>query len=199
MVTSRPREQFFYPSTEWFMAQPFDCLCGQPTCRGRISGARDMTSEQLKGIWLNAHIRELLEERDAAASSTSTSSPSPSSAQTTNGAAAVTNGKTDNNGVVKKNGTAAPENGVVDQTADALRDALKHAEQVVEAAKTALATYLESRTGSSSYGVAVLSSVEAANGSDVANGEPNSKAGVQRRGVTSRELSGEMGGDTPIE
>jgi hypothetical protein len=157
-----------------------------------------MTPEQLKGIWLNAHIRELLEERDAAASSTSTPSPSPSSAQTTNSATAVTNGKTDNNGVVKKNGAAAPENGVVDQTADALRDALKHAEQVVEAAKTALATYLESRTGSS-YGVAILSSAEAANGNDVANGEPNSKAGVQRRGVTSRELSGEMGGDTPIE
>lgn len=46
------------------MAQPFDCLCGTPSCRGRIAGARDMTRAQLDGLWLNGHIRELLEERD---------------------------------------------------------------------------------------------------------------------------------------
>ncbi|CEJ79885.1 Putative Galactose-proton symport [[Torrubiella] hemipterigena] len=54
---------FFYPSTEWDMAQPFDCICSTPTCRGTISGARDMTSEQLDGLWLNNHIRELLDEQ----------------------------------------------------------------------------------------------------------------------------------------
>ncbi|KAL3960364.1 hypothetical protein ACCO45_005481 [Purpureocillium lilacinum] len=54
---------FFYPSTEWSMAQPFDCLCGTPTCRGTISGARDMSAKQLEGIWLNGHIRELLDEQ----------------------------------------------------------------------------------------------------------------------------------------
>ena len=164
------------------MAQPFDCLCRRPTCRGRISGARDMTPEQLDGIWLNAHIRELLEERDSAAAA------APSSTKT-NGAAP--------NGT--KNHGAAPENGV-DQTADALRDALKCAEQVVEAARTALATYLDSRTGSSSaYPAAVGSTEVAANANGYGNGEQNGKAGMQRRGVTSREMSGEMGGDTPIE
>jgi len=55
---------FFYPSTEWDMAQPFDCLCGAPTCRGRISGAKAMGEQgQLDGTWLNGHIREMLEER----------------------------------------------------------------------------------------------------------------------------------------
>uniref|UniRef100_A0A8H7N2A5 Post-SET domain-containing protein n=1 Tax=Bionectria ochroleuca TaxID=29856 RepID=A0A8H7N2A5_BIOOC len=56
---------FFYPSTEWSMAQPFDCLCGTPTCRGRISGARDMTEAQLDGVWLNGHIIQLRAEQQA--------------------------------------------------------------------------------------------------------------------------------------
>lgn len=38
------------------MAQSFDCLCNSPTCRGLISGARNMTDAQLDGIWLNGHI-----------------------------------------------------------------------------------------------------------------------------------------------
>ncbi|KAI0484259.1 hypothetical protein GGR56DRAFT_679687 [Xylariaceae sp. FL0804] len=54
---------FFYPSTEWSMDQPFDCLCGHATCRGRIAGARDMSPAGLEGMWLNAHVREMLEER----------------------------------------------------------------------------------------------------------------------------------------
>jgi hypothetical protein len=54
---------FFYPSTEWDMAQPFDCLCGSGACRGRISGARDMSEDVLAGYWLNGHITELLEAR----------------------------------------------------------------------------------------------------------------------------------------
>ncbi|CAL3973576.1 unnamed protein product [Diplocarpon coronariae] len=51
---------FFYPSTEWDMAQGFDCLCGARACRGYISGAKEMPREQLDGMWLNAHIRSLL-------------------------------------------------------------------------------------------------------------------------------------------
>ncbi|OAL44769.1 hypothetical protein IQ07DRAFT_476878, partial [Pyrenochaeta sp. DS3sAY3a] len=54
---------FFYPSTEWHMAQPFDCLCGQDVCRGRIAGARDMEGSVLGEYWLNAHIEGLLEEK----------------------------------------------------------------------------------------------------------------------------------------
>lgn len=57
--------KFFYPSTEWHLAQPFSCLCKTRSCRGTISGARDMSSPQLDGYWLNQHIRELLAERDA--------------------------------------------------------------------------------------------------------------------------------------
>ncbi|KAB5582510.1 hypothetical protein GE09DRAFT_1211153 [Coniochaeta sp. 2T2.1] len=63
----KPGEEltFFYPSTEWSMDQPFDCLCGTPTCRGRISGAKDMTDAQLAGLWINGHIRKLKEEQKA--------------------------------------------------------------------------------------------------------------------------------------
>ncbi|KAF1850089.1 uncharacterized protein K460DRAFT_360950 [Cucurbitaria berberidis CBS 394.84] len=54
---------FFYPSTEWDMAQPFQCLCGSKECRGTISGAKDMPLEVLKQYWLSSHIEELLEEK----------------------------------------------------------------------------------------------------------------------------------------
>lgn len=27
---------FFYPSTEWDMDSPFECLCGAPRCLGNI-------------------------------------------------------------------------------------------------------------------------------------------------------------------
>jgi len=30
---------FFYPSTEWTMAQPFQCYCSHPSCLGLIEGA----------------------------------------------------------------------------------------------------------------------------------------------------------------
>lgn len=56
---------FFYPSSEWAMAQPFDCFCGAPTCRGRIDGAGNMTAKQLEGVWLNGYIREMLAEKEA--------------------------------------------------------------------------------------------------------------------------------------
>lgn len=54
---------FFYPSTEWAMAQPFDCLCRGVQCRQRISGARDMRLEDLNEYWLNQHIKDLLAEK----------------------------------------------------------------------------------------------------------------------------------------
>ncbi|KAK2604592.1 hypothetical protein N8I77_007506 [Diaporthe amygdali] len=54
---------FFYPSTEWDMAQPFDCFCGSAACRGKIAGAKDMAPKQLEGLWLNGHIRELKDEQ----------------------------------------------------------------------------------------------------------------------------------------
>ncbi|EXJ91019.1 hypothetical protein A1O1_04126 [Capronia coronata CBS 617.96] len=50
---------FFYPSTEWIMDQPFECRCATKSCKGWISGARDMTPDQLRGYFLNAHIEDL--------------------------------------------------------------------------------------------------------------------------------------------
>ncbi|KAJ9130161.1 Galactose-proton symport, partial [Pleurostoma richardsiae] len=113
---------FFYPSTEWAMAQPFDCLCGTPTCRGRIAGARDMPRAQLDGVWLNGHIRELLDERDGRPSSPAAAASVPAD----------------------------------DPTAQALRDALLHAEKVVEAARAALVSYARAAGGrNGGYGHAV--------------------------------------------
>ncbi|KAI1869582.1 hypothetical protein JX265_006672 [Neoarthrinium moseri] len=138
---------FFYPSSEWSMDQPFDCLCGKPTCRGRIAGAKDMSKEQLEGLWINGHIHKLLELK------------------------AAEDAKLSGNG---NHFVKADRRATEDPTAQALRDALKHAEKVVEAAQLALHSYIES--AGSGY-----------------NG-----ASASRRGPTSRELSGEMGGDTVL-
>jgi hypothetical protein len=54
---------FFYPSTEWDMAQKFECSCKEQGCAGTIGGANDMTEELLSKYWLNKHIEELLEEK----------------------------------------------------------------------------------------------------------------------------------------
>ena len=51
---------YFYPSTEWSMAQPFTCFCGTPACKGLIDGAGKMPREKLEGVWLNGWIRDLL-------------------------------------------------------------------------------------------------------------------------------------------
>jgi hypothetical protein len=54
---------FWYPSTEWEMAQPFACTCGAEGCKRWISGARDMEADVLGQYWLNGHIKEMLAER----------------------------------------------------------------------------------------------------------------------------------------
>ncbi|KAL5345864.1 hypothetical protein ACLOAV_008890 [Pseudogymnoascus australis] len=54
---------FFYPSTEWAMAQPFTCFCSSPACRGTINGAGAMSQKALEGIYLNGYIRDMLAER----------------------------------------------------------------------------------------------------------------------------------------
>ncbi|KAG9499103.1 hypothetical protein J7337_009916 [Fusarium musae] len=133
---------FFYPSTEWHMAQPFDCLCGTPSCRGRISGARDMTQAQLDGIWLNGHIIQLRAEQLARSE---------------------------------------------DPTATALRDAVVHAEKVLESARLALRSYTSNAHAQNGNGTYP---------SKYANGTLGKAAALEHRGPTSRELSGEMGGDT---
>ncbi|KAL2759579.1 hypothetical protein ACRALDRAFT_2023751 [Sodiomyces alcalophilus JCM 7366] len=176
---------FFYPSTEWSMAQPFDCFCGASSCRGTISGARDMTRAQLQGVWLNGYILELLAERDAAVAAAASSAKLPSE-----------------NGVKPEPEGTANE----DPTAQALRHALELAEKTAEAARSALRSYTETLQN----GSAAMAKV---NGTTYVNGDSNGSNGkvtldplvngtgefgaaAARRGPTSRELSGEMDGDT---
>ncbi|KAF8536510.1 hypothetical protein BDD12DRAFT_918321 [Trichophaea hybrida] len=51
---------YFYPSTEWEMAQPFECFCGEEGCKGWIDGAGRMEGEKLRGYWVNRWVRERL-------------------------------------------------------------------------------------------------------------------------------------------
>jgi hypothetical protein len=51
---------FFYPSTEWDMAQPFECACGSSSCLKHISGAAHMNREVLKRYRLTTFIEQQL-------------------------------------------------------------------------------------------------------------------------------------------
>jgi hypothetical protein len=55
---------FFYPSSEWDMAQGFECQCGGERCIGVVRGAKELGEEVLGRYWLNSHIREMVEERN---------------------------------------------------------------------------------------------------------------------------------------
>lgn len=48
---------FFYPSTEWEMASPFQCYCNQPGCLGLINGAAHIPKEVLRRYKLSDFIR----------------------------------------------------------------------------------------------------------------------------------------------
>jgi hypothetical protein len=54
---------FFYPSTEWSMAEPFQCSCGAPECLGLISGAEGLSDAVLGRYQLSPYIREKWLER----------------------------------------------------------------------------------------------------------------------------------------
>lgn len=43
---------FAYFSTEWFMDQPFKCLCGTTRCLGEITGAQNISNEVLNTLVL---------------------------------------------------------------------------------------------------------------------------------------------------
>ncbi|KAK6955786.1 hypothetical protein Daesc_003430 [Daldinia eschscholtzii] len=179
----KPGEEltFFYPSTEWDMAQPFDCLCGKPTCRGRISGAKDMAKAQLEGVWLNGHILQLLEERDLRRRKETDPG---------NGTSTLAGGRRDPSST--EVGPPPGGDDSDDVTAHELRNALKLAEKVVEAARSALQSYLASPALSARNG----GDGGGERGSADARTEAGLVSGLTRRGITSRELSGEMGGDT---
>ena len=48
---------FFYPSTEWEMAQPFICNCGSQDCLELINGAAQLSAKVLKKYRLTDFIR----------------------------------------------------------------------------------------------------------------------------------------------
>ncbi len=60
---------FFYPSTEWDMAQPFGCYCGSPKCIGTIKGAAYLPPESISQYrltdFINKQLRGRLSEKRA--------------------------------------------------------------------------------------------------------------------------------------
>ncbi|KAL8674833.1 MAG: hypothetical protein Q9168_000814 [Polycauliona sp. 1 TL-2023] len=54
---------FFYPSTEWDIAQPFECTCHDVLCLGTIKGASGLGKAKLDKYWLNTHIKKRLESQ----------------------------------------------------------------------------------------------------------------------------------------
>ncbi|RYY57316.1 MAG: SET domain-containing protein [Chitinophagaceae bacterium] len=55
---------FFYPSTEWDMAQPFSCLCGTASCLGEIRGAAHIEQSRLDEYRLTDFIQQQLHARN---------------------------------------------------------------------------------------------------------------------------------------
>lgn len=53
---------FFYPSTEWDMGKPFQCLCDAPkdVCLGKIQGAKHVDRQVLGKYYVNPHIQDML-------------------------------------------------------------------------------------------------------------------------------------------
>jgi hypothetical protein len=54
---------FFYPSTEWDMAQPFNCYCGSNRCLGEIKGAAHINPDILSTYTLTRFIQQQLHDR----------------------------------------------------------------------------------------------------------------------------------------
>ncbi len=54
---------FFYPATEWNMAQPFDCLCGSINCMGKIQGAKYLSPNLIKSYKLTSFIKSMLKSK----------------------------------------------------------------------------------------------------------------------------------------
>jgi SET domain len=54
---------FFYPSTEWDMAQRFRCFCGHANCLGEIRGAAWIDPAVLSRYTVTAYIKHKLKQR----------------------------------------------------------------------------------------------------------------------------------------
>jgi hypothetical protein len=61
----KPGEElnFFYPSTEWDMARPFQCQCGSSRCIKFVAGASYVSDETLSQYFVNQHIVRLKHHR----------------------------------------------------------------------------------------------------------------------------------------
>lgn len=55
---------WFYPSTEWICASPFQCLCKADDrgCVGWLKGAKHLSDERLDMYFINKHVLELAAE-----------------------------------------------------------------------------------------------------------------------------------------
>lgn len=54
---------FFYPSTEWSMAEPFDCHCGSPDCIKQVRGAAYLPYSLIRFYKLTLFIQQKLLQR----------------------------------------------------------------------------------------------------------------------------------------
>jgi len=58
-LTTGEEVTFFYPSTEWEMVRPFECLCHAAGCIGPVAGAHFLPLHILASYFINSHIRSL--------------------------------------------------------------------------------------------------------------------------------------------
>ncbi len=65
LQTIQPGDEFtfFYPSTEWEMAQPFVCNCGTAACIQLINGASHLSVETLSKYKLTDFIRQQVKQK----------------------------------------------------------------------------------------------------------------------------------------
>jgi hypothetical protein len=65
VVALQPGDEmtFFYPSTEWDMAQPFVCNCGSKNCLQLINGASHLSAETLRQYRLTDFIKAQAKEK----------------------------------------------------------------------------------------------------------------------------------------
>ena len=171
------------------MAQPFTCFCGTPSCRGRIAGARNMSRDQLAGLWLNGHIWELLHEQHQ-----------QQEQQQQQKTARPENGTSSAEATMEAVVPSAIEMALQEELARA-EESLRKADEATEAARRALAAH---RNGVTTNGKTVSSTNGTAhqhqhhhhhhgpNGTSITNGTN----GSARHSTSSRELGGELGGDT---
>lgn len=56
---------FFYPATEWEIAQTFNCHCEKPTCIGLVQGAANVPSDILTKYILTDFIKSMLQRHNS--------------------------------------------------------------------------------------------------------------------------------------